>query len=37
LALRRLQHTYDRLDRRIRRMESIVTHREYRWRQRLDE
>ena len=35
MALHRLQRTYDRLDRRIGRMESIVTHREYQWRQRL--
>ncbi len=37
MALHRLQRTYNRLDRRMRRMEAIVTGREYRWRQRLGE
>ena len=35
MALHRLERTYERLDRRIRRMEGIVTQREYQWRQRL--
>jgi phage shock protein C len=37
MALHRLQRTFDRLDRRIRRMEGILTEREYRWHQRLGE
>jgi phage shock protein C len=37
MALSRLERTYERLDRRIRRMEGIVTEREYQWRQRLGE
>lgn len=37
LALERLKHTFDRLDGRIRRMESIVTDREYDWERRLRE
>jgi phage shock protein C len=37
LALHRLKETYDRLDRRIQRMESIVTAREYDWDRRLNE
>lgn len=36
MALHRLKRTFDRLDRRIRRMEGIVTDRERRWRQRLE-
>lgn len=35
LALQRLRRTYDHLDRRIQRMESIVTSKSYRWEQRL--
>ncbi len=37
MALHRLKRTFDSLDRRIRRMESMVTDREYSWRQRLGE
>ena len=37
MALHRLKRTFDRLDRRIRRMESTVTAREYDWDQRLDQ
>jgi phage shock protein C len=37
MALSRLERTYERLDRRIRRMEGIVTEREYQWRQRMGE
>lgn len=37
LALHRLKETYDRLDRRIQRMESIVTARDYDWDRRLTE
>ncbi len=36
MALHRLKRTFDRLDRRIRRMEGIVTDRERRWRRRLE-
>ncbi len=35
LALHRLKHTFDHLDRRLRRMEDVVTNREYEWEQRL--
>lgn len=37
MALHRLKRTYDNLDRRIRRMEDIVTDREYDWDRRLNE
>lgn len=37
MALHRLKRTYDNLDRRIRRMEDIVTAREYDWDRRLNE
>jgi phage shock protein C len=37
MALRRLKQTYDRLDRRIRQMEDIVTARDYDWESRLHE
>jgi len=37
MALRRLKRTFDNLDRRIRRMESIVTAREYDWENRFNE
>lgn len=37
MALRRLKRTYDRLERRIRRIESIVTARDYDWERRLNE
>lgn len=37
LALHRLKRTFDNLDRRIQRMESIVTTREYDWERRLNE
>lgn len=36
MALQRLKRTFDRLDRRIRRMEGIVTDREYDWERRLN-
>ena len=36
MALQRLKGTFDRLDRRIRRMEGVVTAREYDWEQRLN-
>ena len=36
LALRRLKRTFDRLNRRIERMESIVTARDYDWERRLN-
>lgn len=36
-ALHRLKRTYDNLERRIRRMEDIVTNREYDWERRLGE
>lgn len=36
MALHRLKSTYDRLDRRIRRIEGIVTDREYDWDRRLN-
>lgn len=36
-ALHRLKDTYERLDRRIRRMEDIVTARDYDWERRLNE
>ena len=36
MALHRLKATYDRLERRIRRMEGIVTDREYNWDRRLN-
>ncbi len=35
MALLRLKHTYERLDRRIQRIESVVTNRGYDWEQRL--
>ena len=35
LALHRLKRTFENLDRRIRRMEDLVTNREYDWEQRL--
>jgi len=35
MAMRRLQSTFDNLDRRIQRMESIVTARDYDWDERL--
>jgi phage shock protein C len=35
--LHRLKRTYDNLDRRIQRMEHIVTSREYDWDRRLNE
>ena len=35
LGLRRLKQTYDRLNRRIERLETIVTGRDYDWEQRL--
>ena len=37
MALHRLKRTYDNLDRRIQRIESIVTSREYNWDRRLNE
>jgi phage shock protein C len=37
MALRRLKRIYDNLDRRIQRMESIVTAREYDWERRFNE
>ena len=37
MALRRLKRTFNNLDRRIRRMESIVTAREYDWEKRFNE
>jgi phage shock protein C len=37
MALRRLKRTYDNLDRRIQRIESIVTSRDYDWERRLNE
>ncbi len=37
LAISRLKRTFDSLDRRIRRMETIVTDREYDWDRRLNE
>jgi phage shock protein C len=37
MALHRLRRTFDQLDRRIRRIESIVTSREYDWERRLNE
>jgi phage shock protein C len=37
MALHRLKRTYDNLDRRIQRIESIVTSREYDWDRRLNE
>ena len=37
MALRRLKRTYDGLERRIRRMEDIVTARDYDWERRLNE
>jgi len=37
MALHRLKRTYDNLDRRIQRIESIVTSREYDWERRLNE
>lgn len=37
MALHRLKRTYDNLDRRIRRIEDIVTDREYDWERRLNQ
>ncbi len=37
MAVHRLKRTFDRLDRRIRRMEDMVTAREYDWERRLNE
>jgi len=37
LAVSRLKDTFERLDRRIRRMEDIVTSRDYQWQKRFDE
>jgi phage shock protein C len=37
LALQRLKRTFDNLERRVRRMENIVTARDYDWEQRLNE
>jgi phage shock protein C len=37
MALRRLKRDYDAIDRRIQRMESAVTTREFQWQRRLDE
>lgn len=37
MALGRLKNTFDRLDRRIQRMEHIVTTRDYDWERRLNE
>lgn len=37
MALHRLKRTFDSLDRRLRRMENIVTAREYDWERRLSE
>lgn len=37
MAIHRLKRTYDNLERRIRRMESIVTARDYDWERRLNE
>ena len=37
LALHRLKRTFDNLDRRVQRMETIVTAREYDWERRLNE
>ena len=36
LAIHRLRDTYEKLDRRIRRMESIVTSRDFNWEKRLE-
>jgi phage shock protein C len=37
MAIHRLKRTYESLDRRIRRIESIVTSRDFSWDQRLNE
>ncbi len=37
MAVHRLKRTFDRLDRRIRRMEDMVTAREYDWERRLNQ
>ena len=37
MALHRLKRTFDNLDRRIRRMENMVTTREYNWERRLND
>jgi len=37
MALHRLKRTFDSLDRRLRRMESIITARDYDWERRLNE
>ncbi len=36
MALARLKHAYDSLDRRVQRMENVVTSREYDWERRLN-
>lgn len=36
MALNRLRHAFDRLDRRVQRMESVVTSKEYDWERRLN-
>ena len=36
MALRRLKRNFDNMDRRIQRMENVVTAREYNWEQRLN-
>ena len=36
MALSRLKRTFDRLDRRVQRMEHVVTGREYDWERRMD-
>ncbi|MFW6286899.1 MAG: envelope stress response membrane protein PspC [Candidatus Sumerlaeota bacterium] len=37
LAVDRLRRTYERLERRIARMESVVTSKEFQWRKRMEE
>jgi phage shock protein C len=37
MGIHRLKRTYDNLDRRIRRMESIVTSKDYSWDKRLEQ
>ena len=37
MALARLKRTYDNIERRIRRMENLVTAHEYDWERRLNE
>ena len=36
MALQRLKHAFDRLDRRVQRMETVVTSKEYDWERRLN-